>query len=58
MLYPGQRVQVDVKVVPESCIVPNSDGLQERFFQYTAIDEYSKFRFIMAFKEQSTYSSV
>ena len=58
MLYPGQRVQIDVKVVPKSCIVPNADGLQERFFQYTAIDEYSRFRFIMAFKEQSTYSSV
>lgn len=58
MLYPGQRVQVDVKVVPLSCIVPNSDGLKERFYQYTAIDEYSRFRFIMPFKEQSTYSSV
>lgn len=58
MLYPGQRVQIDVKVVPKSCIVPNVDGLQERFYQYTAIDEYSRFRFIMAFKEQSTYSSV
>ena len=54
MLYPGQRVQIDVKVVPKSCIVPNVDGLQERFYQYTAIDEYSRFRFIMAFKEQST----
>lgn len=58
MLYPGQRVQIDVKVVPKSCIVPNADDLQERFYQYTAIDEYSRFRFIMAFKEQSTYSSV
>ena len=58
MPYPGQRVQVDVKVVPLACIVPNADGLQERFYQYTAIDEYSRFRFIMAFKEQSTYSSV
>lgn len=58
MLYPGQRVQVDVKVVPLACIVPNADGLQEPFYQYTAIDEYSRFRFIMAFKEQSTYSSV
>lgn len=57
MTYPGQRVQVDVKVVPLSCIVPNADGLQERYFQYTAIDEYSRFRFIAAFKEQSTYSS-
>lgn len=58
MLYPGQIVQVNVKIVPLSCIVPNADGLQERFYQYTAIDEYSRFRFIMAFKEQSTYSSV
>lgn len=33
MLYPGQRVQVDVKIVPLSCIVPNADGLQERFYQ-------------------------
>ena len=56
--YPGQRVQIDVKVVPKSYIVPNADGLQERFFLYKAIDEYSKFRFIMAFKEQSTYSFV
>ena len=58
MLYPGQRVQVDVKVVPKSCIVPDADNIQESFYQYTAIDEYSRFRFIMAFKEQSTYSSV
>lgn len=58
MLYPGQRVQVDVKVVPKSCIVPNADGLQEKFYQYTTIDEYSRYRFVMAFKEQSTYSSV
>ena len=58
MSYPGQRVQVDVKVVPLACIVPNADGVKEKFFQYTAIDEYSRFRFVAAFKEQSTYSSV
>lgn len=58
MYYPGQRVQVDVKVVPAACIIPNPDGLKERYFQYTAIDEYSRFRFVAAFKEQSTYSSV
>ena len=57
MSYPGQRVQVDVKVVPAACIVPNPDGLRERYYQYTAIDEYSRFRYVAAFKEQSTYSS-
>ena len=55
MLYPGQRVQVDVKHVPSSCIVSENG---ERYYQYTAIDEYSRFRFVAAFKEQSTYSSV
>lgn len=58
MLYPGQRVQMDVKVVPAACIVPNADGSKERYFQYTAMDEYSRFRFVAAFKEQSTFSSV
>lgn len=55
MLYPGQRVQIDVKVVPSACIVGDAEG--QRFYQYTAIDEYSRFRYLEAFKEQSSYSS-
>ena len=55
MLYPGQRVQIDVKVVPTACIVGDAKG--EKFYQYTAIDEYSRFRYVEAFREQSTYSS-
>ncbi len=58
MHYPGERVQIDVKVVPSVCITGDAKILGERFFQYTAIDEYSRFRFVAAFKEQSTYSSV
>lgn len=55
MFYPGQRVQIDVKVVPTACIVGDAQG--EKFYQYTAIDEYSRFRYLEAFKEQSSYSS-
>ena len=55
MRFPGQRVQIDVKVVPASCIVGDAKG--EKFYQYTAIDEYSRFRYIAAFKEQSSHSS-
>jgi transposase InsO family protein/transposase-like protein len=55
MLYPGQRVQIDVKVVPTACIV--GDAVGKKFYQYTAIDEYSRFRYLEAFEEQSTYSS-
>jgi len=55
MIYPGQRVQVDVKVVPTACIVGDAQG--QKFYQYTAIDEYSRFRYVEAFQEQSSYSS-
>lgn len=55
MLYPGQRVQIDVKFVPSSCLVGDAKG--HRFYQYTAIDEYSRLRYIEAFEEHNTYSS-
>ena len=54
MLYPGQRVQIDVKFVPEACIVGEANG--KKFYQYTAIDEYSRFRYLEAFVEHSSYS--
>ena len=53
MTYPGQRVQVDVKVVPQRCITDP----ELRLFQYTAIDEFTRLRFLAAYPEQSTYSS-
>ncbi len=46
MLYPGQRVQIDVKFVPESCIVGDAKAEGRKFYQYTAIDEYSRFRYL------------
>lgn len=55
MLYPGQRVQVDVKHVPASCIVGDASG--QKFYQYTALDEFSRFRYVEAFEECSTYTS-
>ena len=55
MHYPGQRVQIDVKFVPDACIVGDAKG--KKFYQYTAIDEYSRFRYLEAFEEHSTYSS-
>lgn len=55
MQYPGQRIQIDVKFVPDSCLVGDAKG--KKFYQYTAIDEYSRFRYLEAFEEHSTYSS-
>lgn len=48
----GQRVQIDVKVVPRACITDS----ELRLFQYTAIGEFSRLRFLWAYEEQSTYS--
>lgn len=53
MQYPGQRVQIDVKVVPRKCIADS----ELRLYQYTAIDEFTRLRFLAAYPEQSTYSS-
>lgn len=53
MTYPGQRAQVDVKVVPRRCIAYP----ELRLFQYTAIDEFTRLRFLAAYPEQSTCSS-
>ena len=53
MTYPGERIQIDVKVVPRRCIA----APELRLFQYTAIDEFSRLRLLGAYDEQSTYSS-
>lgn len=53
MTFPGERVQVDVKVVPKKCIADP----ELRLFQYTAIDEFTRLRFVAAYPEQSTHSS-
>lgn len=55
MTYPGQRIQIDVKFVPSVCLVNEAKG--QKFYQYTAIDEYSRWRFVEAFEEHSSYSS-
>lgn len=51
----GKKWQMDVKYVPKVCYV-GTDG--EKFYQYTMIDEASRERFIYAYKESSSYSTV
>ena len=53
MTHPGERVQIHVKVVPRGCIADPS----LRLFQYTAIDEFTRLRFLGPYEEQSTFSS-
>ena len=51
----GVKWQMDVKYVPTACY---TKGAEERFYQYTVIDEASRERFIYPYKEQSGYSTM
>lgn len=51
----GIKWQLDVKYVPKDCY----SGIDnQKFYQYTVIDEASRERFIYPYKEQSSYSTV
>ena len=55
MHYPGERIQIDVKFVPFACMADCVKS--EQFYQYTAIDEFSRWRYVEAFDEHDTYAS-
>jgi len=54
-IYPGERVQIDVKYVPNECIGFASHT--SRYYQITAIDEYSRKRYMELVEENSTYTT-
>ena len=51
----GVKWQMDVKYVPTACY---TGTYEEKFYQYTMIDETSRERFIYPYKEQNSYSTV
>jgi len=55
--YPGDKVQVDVKYVPSKCMTEELKEKGERFYQYTAIDEFTRMRYTWFTNEHSTYMS-
>jgi hypothetical protein len=57
MTHPGERVQIDVKYVPLKCLTKEIKERDGRYYQYTAIDEYTRQRVLWASKEHSTYAS-
>ena len=48
---PGELIEIDVKYVPGKIA-------HERYFQYTAIDTASRWRYLEIFEEQSNYHSM
>lgn len=50
--YPGQKVQIDVKFVPSRCV---ANG--QKYYQFTAVDECTRWTFREMYDEHSTYSA-
>lgn len=50
--YPGQKVQIDVKFVPMYCCATG-----QKYYQYTAKDECSRWTYRELYDEHSSYSS-
>ena len=50
--YPGQKIQLDVKYVPTYCV---TNG--QKYYQYTAKDECTRWTYREMYEEHSTYSS-
>lgn len=53
--YPGEKVQVDIKYIPEKSIRFRTYGF--RYYQITGIDEYTRKRVLKVVKEKSTYET-
>lgn len=49
--YPGERVQIDVKYVPKTCLYG------EKLYQYTLVDEYSRWSYREIYAEHSDYAA-
>ena len=50
--YPGQKVQIDVKYVPSSCV---ANG--QKYYQFTAVDECTRYTYREMYDEHSTLSA-
>ena len=57
MSRPGEKVQIDVKYVPKNCLSKELQELGIRYYQYTAIDEYTRIRYLWFTTAHDTYAS-
>ena len=56
IVVPGERFQMDVKYVPNVCLVGSLAG--KNLYQYTAIDECTRWRYAAIYDELSAWNSV
>ena len=53
--FPGDKVQIDIKYVPLECI--RFPTYHNKYYQITAIDEYSRKRHLKIVREKSSYET-
>lgn len=58
LLMPGEKVQIDVKEVPFSCLRGQILREGKHLYQWTAIDECTRLRFVYGFEEHTPENSV
>lgn len=58
LLVPGEKVQIDVKEVPYNCLRGFALHYGKRYYQWTAIDECTRYRFVYAFEEHTPENTV
>ena len=58
LLNPGEKVQIDVKEVPFCCLRGDLLRNGKHLYQWTAIDECTRYRFVYGFEEHTPENSV
>lgn len=58
LLVPGEKVQIDVKEVPYACLRGALLRDNKHLYQWTAIDECTRIRFVYGFEEHTPENSV
>lgn len=58
VLMPGEKVQIDVKEVPYHCLRGKLLRENKHLYQWTAIDECTRYRFLYIFEEHTPENSV
>ena len=55
---PGEKVQIDVKEVPYCCLKGEAKRNEKRLYQWTAIDECTRLRFVYGYEDHTPANSV
>ncbi len=58
IMTPGEKVQIDVKEVPYNCLRGSVLRNNKHLYQWTAIDECTRMRFVYGFEEHTPENSV